>query len=523
MFRLLAKVLFIVLPTSLLAEGTARDAQGMLSRLGYQISVDGSWGPQSQRVINQFYTDRGLTYDGTLSENEFTDLSAAITDLPVYVHPRAKLVNYAPQYDFPEGSWPYINLDEYRKIFKATYGTKNFTEGPEVFLSAKCQTAFSRYRIFEGVDWSSVYNRDNEITETINCLKSLANVHGDFVINGRNSRALNNFFSVWVPAWVDNNAFSTSGASTRSDNTDVPYMHATNRIATIYTSYAAYWGTSPELDEKFRIWWDYISQHDGARIYKPGYEKCREFRGPNINIEGLGTDECQNSGAHYADALIHMGMYYKDNDYINEGIFVAGQVAKTSSPEGFVLDGVRDADALGYMLMTTQKFDNIALILDDIDVNFYEMSFASHGRTVRDLIEVTGREWIRPDRVFDYACPQEVWNGQSCYHQTVYANFPTYEIDWAYSVHLRTISGALWNNPDFMPFITAVNHDGHENGYDHGEGSFNRYVILKYFPPRNQYYLKDPTPEDRNVYRGDLGSSEYIEMIVSGLEKFLDN
>jgi hypothetical protein len=59
MFRLLAKALFIVLPTSLLAEGTARDEQGMLSRLGYQISVDGSWGPQSQRVIGQFYTDRG--------------------------------------------------------------------------------------------------------------------------------------------------------------------------------------------------------------------------------------------------------------------------------------------------------------------------------------------------------------------------------------------------------------------------------------------------------------------------------
>jgi hypothetical protein len=47
--------------------------------------------------------------------------------------------------------------------------------------------------------------------------------------------------------------------------------------------------------------------------------------------------------------------------------------------------------------------------------------------------------------------------------------------------------------------------------------------MLKYFPPRNQYYLQDPTPEDRNVYRGDLGSSEYIKMIVSGLEKFLDN
>ncbi len=103
MFRLLAKVLLILLPTSLLAEGAARDAQGMLSRLGYQIVVDGNWGPQSQRVIGQFYTDRGHTYDGTLSENEFADLKTAVGTLPRIAYSEIRFENEHP-YPQPKNS-----------------------------------------------------------------------------------------------------------------------------------------------------------------------------------------------------------------------------------------------------------------------------------------------------------------------------------------------------------------------------------------------------------------------------------
>ena len=529
MFRFLVKVLFIVLPTSLLAEGTARDAQGMLSRLGYQISVDGSWGPQSQRVIGQFYTDRGLTYDGTLSENEFTDLNAAIEDLP-YMHPRAKLVDYEPQYNFSKEIWPYFNLDEYREHFRNRYGdVAYFPDLSYAVLSSGCQDLFSQYDIFRNVNWEHERENRNSLAMKLldRCLGHLVDAsHNDFITSGRNSKVLSSFFETWVPLWTSNRAFSAEGSwsSTESaENADTSYMFSINKIVYVYTRFAKYWGTTAELDQEFREWWDYISQYDPARLYQPGYEQCREFSGPNIKPDGRMHDECMNSAADYASALIHMGMYFKDSDYINEGIFVAGQVAKTSSPEGFVLDGIRASHALGYMAMTTQKLDQIALILDDIDLNLYEVSFASHGRTVRDLIEVTAREWIKPDRVFDYACPNEMWYPEKCNHQDPYDLPNISEIDWNYSMHLRTQAGALWNNPDFMPFLDLVNPDGHLNGFGHGEGGFNQYIMLKHFPPRNQYYLQDPTSEDRNVYRGDLGSSEYIKMITNGLVKILYN
>lgn len=65
---------------SLSASAPAYDAQSMLFQLGYIISVDGAWGPQSQSVISQFYADRGAQYDGALDEGELADLAEAISE-----------------------------------------------------------------------------------------------------------------------------------------------------------------------------------------------------------------------------------------------------------------------------------------------------------------------------------------------------------------------------------------------------------------------------------------------------------
>ena len=532
MLRSLLIVFLVLFSTTAHAEGTTRDAQAMLSRLGYQISVDGSWGPQSLRVIGQFYTDRGLTYDGTLSGNEFEDLSAAVEDLGAtnaethYVHPRANLVDYSRQYNFPQRTWPYVNLESYRSKFIQIYGKQSiWADATSRFLSTDCREEFFQYDAYRNINLGSndvtSFNKTSKLTD---CLGDIADAaHQDFIANGRNSQVLNLFFHSLVPAWVENNAFSAQGMRTAShDNTSAGYTFTIDKIAFVYTRYAAAWGVSAELDMKFRIWWDQISQHDAARIYQRGYEKCREFPGPGVKPDGMMSDECMNVGTDYASALAHMGMYYKDSDYINEAIFVAGASARRSTPEAFVLDAIRGSHGAGYAMMVAQKLDEIALILDDIDVNFYEMSFAKHGRTVRDIIEVTAREFIKPDRIFDYACPNEAWyRGESCYHQENYAYYRG-EIAWQYSAKLRTVAGAVWNNPDYMPFIELINPRGHVNGYGHSEGTFNRLIQLRYFPPKNRYYENDPTPDDRNVFRVNLSSDQYIQLIVAGLEELLE-
>ena len=140
MLRLLIAAFLTLISVSAHAQSNnAWYAQAMLSRLGYQISVDGSWGPQSQRAIRQFYADQGLTYDENLNDSEFADLITAIADQP-YIHPRANLVNYEPQYQFLSGSWPYLDLDEYRRKF-----TKNLKASDKcLFCFAKINQVLTR-------------------------------------------------------------------------------------------------------------------------------------------------------------------------------------------------------------------------------------------------------------------------------------------------------------------------------------------------------------------------------------------
>ena len=90
-------VLFISLfATNVVAETITRDAQNMLFRLGYQISVDGIWGPESERVIGNFYAERGQAYDGILSENEVTDLSSALANFPKVAYSEILAENQNP-------------------------------------------------------------------------------------------------------------------------------------------------------------------------------------------------------------------------------------------------------------------------------------------------------------------------------------------------------------------------------------------------------------------------------------------
>jgi hypothetical protein len=492
MFRLLAKVLLIVLPTSLLADGTARDAQGMLSRLGYQISVDGNWGPQSQRVISQFYTDRGLTYDGTLSENEFEDLSAAIADLPVYVHPRSPYVDYSRTYNFPAGDWERVDIDAYRARYTQVYGRPQLTRSRDsnhMYWSETCDREFHNYDLLKRINLgdNDIYHH-SQTQALSDCLKALPQaIHDAVVVHGRNSAPLELFFGELIPAWIKNDAFNASGMrSTQVDNTSAGYAFAVDFIAEIYTSYGHYWGTTPEMDRGFREWWDARSHDDGAKIYGPGWEKCVEFTEAGRFPQKTDTGECNNVAADYATALAYMGMYYKDSDLINEALFVAGAVARSSSPEGAVIDSWRFGHAIGYMTMTADRLDETALVLQDLGINLYDSSFAKHGATVRDIIEFTAREYVNPDRVYAYACNHPMQTsgrakqlGFDCKNQDY--SVPPEDRVWQDSMHIRGMAGALYQYPQYRDMMSIVNPGNHANGWVTFDTMFNKYILMRDF------------------------------------------
>lgn len=85
---------------------THKEVQQMLSDLGYDLGkVDGIWGPRSAAAITKFYEDRNATFDGFVSENEFTDLISAFdieTDTDNPLTPRIMPITEISAISFPE-------------------------------------------------------------------------------------------------------------------------------------------------------------------------------------------------------------------------------------------------------------------------------------------------------------------------------------------------------------------------------------------------------------------------------------
>lgn len=78
------KILFLIFSLAVFTTYAAADtlawsAQSMLAKLGYRISVDGAWGPQSQNVIHQFFHDNGEQYDGALDQQDLDILISAVS------------------------------------------------------------------------------------------------------------------------------------------------------------------------------------------------------------------------------------------------------------------------------------------------------------------------------------------------------------------------------------------------------------------------------------------------------------
>jgi Putative peptidoglycan binding domain. len=63
--------------SSLGGDRAVLDAQRALAKLGYNVTPDGLWGPQTRQAIEQFERDRGLPVAGELTEKMRSLLAAA--------------------------------------------------------------------------------------------------------------------------------------------------------------------------------------------------------------------------------------------------------------------------------------------------------------------------------------------------------------------------------------------------------------------------------------------------------------
>lgn len=105
------------------ADTGARDAQAMLFRLGYDISVDGAWGPQSQRTLEKYYLDQGQAYDGSLDQIDLETLAVTISQLDENAgpllpigRPLNSICSSNLAFDATRDVLPIIELEQYESI-----------------------------------------------------------------------------------------------------------------------------------------------------------------------------------------------------------------------------------------------------------------------------------------------------------------------------------------------------------------------------------------------------------------------
>ena len=60
--------------TATAADGTVRSAQTALNDQGYNVAVDGQFGPNTQSAVRRFQADRGIAQTGTLDSSTLSAL-----------------------------------------------------------------------------------------------------------------------------------------------------------------------------------------------------------------------------------------------------------------------------------------------------------------------------------------------------------------------------------------------------------------------------------------------------------------
>lgn len=414
MKRFLTKILLIVIPTSIFAQGTERDAQSMLSQLGYQISVDGRWGPQSQRVIDQFYTDQGLTYDGVLDETELNDLKKSVS-LKRNLHNNASpsSIDYSQIWNFNYDDLKYLGEhDDYRLRIRSQIHSNNAMQNLENYRpDTECTTLLFNKATFNTWQGNEIWNRRNITRCMIDYYRwVLTNYEHQLEPDDITRRFWNQ-----MPVWIESKAFVIKdfdggdwSYSQDEKNNDLFFI-----IARAYYILGDYYEIQTlERDAQMYDYWQaFMAENVGANVKARNVDVCYP---PNTNSHtdvssiyptgpGMSTGLCANGAAQFAYHLGLAGLYHKNNNFINEAVWVARNITSGATQEGATYDAQRGGQAPHYLSTISLWLDMLAQDLEYyFDYNLYEQA-GQNGVMVGDVIRYGYDVWMNPRINYKYA------------------------------------------------------------------------------------------------------------------------
>lgn len=436
--------IFSLLTATVANAGTIDNAQRMLNQLGYNAGpVDGLFGSKTRKALDTFYAENGGSFDGKLDANELTDLETYLTKKNLTIvtrndaeyryepHQKSKYVDYSKIHEFTyeKGQFFVDKLPRYASLWKGFYGKPpktNFIEDMKFLRKRDRQedcmglindpltTSRGKFQNMGGL--GTDYMTVNEYKDTyILCMgQVLELVHNDAVRGEKNGSAVSYFFKTLAPHWIENDSQLTLPEYREAGDSFLTEQNMVETFLFTYIWFSDWYGTSDELDEKFK---SYFHKFERSRIrhIKSDYDrdfitKCPDdlYRmRPNWNGRPadklLVFDACKQE--FYPLIYAFMGVRFQDNNYINEALFFFEHNAKYTFEEGVNIEVTRGAYGPGYAHLTSHLLDRGAFALEQFtNTDAYTLEGGGkYNTTVGELILGGIDAYHNPEKYFKYA------------------------------------------------------------------------------------------------------------------------
>ena len=313
-----------------------------------------------------------------------------------------------------------FNVNEYAarhyELWHDSYETKRLREFKQWYRQGNCDevvTSDMYMHIFHGLKLGGegAGGQSNTYKPVHDCIMNLAHLVRMEVVREGKGKHTTKFFEEFIPHWLENDAFIFNRP--RFDHRyqeEVLYDNFRYSIFYNYYTLANWYGTDAQTDKLMLEWWEKQERKQVHAIWSRNADKCW---GPYQTIDGSrfypqdrmdqGTGLCGNQAAVYARMLQLTGLYHKNNDYINESIWVVENILQKADKDGATHDAIRGGQAPTYLKKTAWYLDMMGVDFDYyFNFDMYAVS-NSEGTSVKDVVLYGFNTWHNPEINHHYA------------------------------------------------------------------------------------------------------------------------
>ena len=480
MFRglgLLTAVLMFFAPPAMAGfETKSYKAQSLLNALGYNVgSIDGFWGKNTKAALVTYLEKMGSTFEGELTEEHLVYLENSYTKkfgkFPLFGSAGTNLELLMPsKIPDTDNDWDALIKTELHTVdvSKAELKGIDWNTYKKVALRRPLIDPYA-IGMTQGADchaltyeFSTKYNTPEPSAWCNFILRTSLPVLGP--------EPLQSVLNHWANQPVEQ--FSPDD----TDSTNI-YIHQQNyaQITTTYALFYEQFDNNAAIDAWLSDWGVRFERtRPRGEAFCPFYDPFLMKRHKIKNLRHRNATGCGSMKWRGSIARIALGLRLKDQSLYLSGVRQLEALLGMFDKNGiFVPYATRGWDSLGYSIDVPNYLSDIALLLESVGFDFYEMHTTS-GKTVGELIEITNAWLKNPQLAKDYyvGTKNERPGEQPKFFENVddYGGYEQWRAERQsedHDIFLRSFHYQVSKNPNVSDWIAEIkNKSAHVYGRD---------------------------------------------------------